>query len=100
MATKSKKNPTGTSFHSHTLVCTPKELKEILGEPTYEQNTGEDKVNLEWVCETEDGEVFTIYDWKEYRTISEDEEIEWHLGGHSGAVTRKAFSELLEKLEG
>ena len=99
MAKKSSLRNQGTSFHGHEIVCTPKDLKQILGEPTYEQNYGKDKVNLEWVCETEDGEVFTIYDWKEYRTISEDEDIQWHLGGHSANVTSKAFFELLRQLE-
>jgi len=98
MAQKTNKEISGTSFHGTSIVCTPKELKNILGEPTYEDNTGEDKVNLEWVCETQNGKVFTIYDWKEYRPIHEDEEIEWHIGGYTGSDTRDAYDELSELL--
>lgn len=98
MITKSELSPLGTSYHSHTVVCTPHELKQILGEPTHDTNTGEDKVNLEWICQTEDGQVFTIYDWKEYHSLNDNEEIEWHIGGKSSKVTRKAQSELIEML--
>lgn len=99
MATKSSKEIGGTSFHGTTLVCTPNELVELLGQPTYDQNTGEDKTNLEWVCETEQGNVFTIYDWKEYRMLEMDEEVVWHLGGFNGNVTRTAHEELVRALK-
>jgi hypothetical protein len=48
--------------------------------------------------ETEDGTVFTVYDWKEYRRLEEDEDIEWHVGGRSGADTEKALNEIDEAL--
>lgn len=70
------------------------ELKEKLGEPQYSENDGTDKVNFEWECETEEGDVFTIYDWKEYREIDETETIHFHIGGMSERVTRVAVSEL------
>jgi hypothetical protein len=98
MAKKTEKSCNGSSFHNTTLSCKAKDLIKILGEPTYEDNTGEDKVNLEWVCETQDGEVFTIYDWKEYRAINSDEEIEWHIGGYKQRITEKAREEILEML--
>lgn len=98
MAKKSKKSPNGTSFHSTTLSCSANDLKRILGEPTYEDNTGEDKVNFEWHCETENGKVFTIYDWKEYRRLKETEEIEWHIGGHDRSTTEQALQELKQLL--
>jgi hypothetical protein len=84
----------GTSFHNDTIRVSVTDLRQILGEPQYEQNDGSDKVNFDWVMETEDGEVFTIYDWKEYRRLSEDEIIEWHIGGASGRVTSAAVNEL------
>lgn len=98
MAKKTNQTPNGTSFHGTVIVCSANELKTVLGEPTYEDNTGEDKVNLEWVCETENGKVFTVYDWKEYRPISEDEEIEWHIGGHNQKDTRDAYDEIVEEI--
>jgi hypothetical protein len=48
--------------------------------------------------ETEDGTIFTVYDWKEYRKLNEDEDIEWHVGGHSGLDTMKALEEIEEAL--
>ena len=89
-----RKDPSGTSFHNHTFQATVSELRQILGEPYSESNDGQDKVNFYWVMETEDDQVFTVYDWKEYRPLSEDEIIEWHIGGHSSLVTMKASREI------
>lgn len=95
MARKTEKHAGGTSFHDTVLKCSVNDLIAILGEPTIEDNTGEDKVNFEWICETEAGDVFTIYDWKEYRRISKEETIEWHIGGMSRQVTDRALTEIL-----
>lgn len=93
------KSANGTSFHNTTFSATVQDLRKILGIPREEQNDGEDKVNFEWVMETDDGEVFTVYDWKEYRKLKEDEEIEWHIGGDSGRITEKALEEIEESLQ-
>ena len=93
------KSATGTSFHDSTVSATVQDLRKILGIPREEQNDGKDKVNFEWVMETDDGEVFTVYDWKEYRKLKEDEEIEWHIGGDSGRITEKALEEIEESLQ-
>ena len=89
-----KKSTGGTSFHDTVVYATVEQLRSVLGEPACEQNDGEDKVNFEWEMETEDGAVFTVYDWKEYRTLGEDEEIEWHIGGHRSIDTQKAADEI------
>ena len=88
-----------TSFHNHTFTATVADLRRVLGQPKFESNDGEDKVNFDWTMETEDGGVFTVYDWKEYRPLMEDEDIEWHIGGRSGLTTGKALSEITEALE-
>ena len=84
----------GTSFHRHTFRASKAHLVEAIGEPDWVDETPEDKVQNEWCCETEDGSVFTIYDWKEYRIYGDDEIIEWHIGGHSGKVTEQAQLEI------
>jgi hypothetical protein len=87
----------GTSFHRHTFRASKAWIVETIGEPEWTERAYQninDKVQNEWICETEDGDVFTIYDWKEYRTYSDDEMIEWHIGGHSGGVTRQAQEEI------
>jgi hypothetical protein len=88
----------GTSFHDHTFIATVSDLRHVLGAPDFESNDGEDKNNFDWIMETEDGEVFTVYDWKEYRPLPEDEVIEWHIGGRSGLITEKALLEIREAL--
>ena len=88
----------GTSFHNTTIKCSVATLKKVLGEPEYDGNDGQDKVNFEWEMETNDGDVFTVYDWKEYRSINEDEVIEWHIGGHTKAATEKAKYEIREAI--
>jgi hypothetical protein len=93
------KSADGTSFHDHTFSATVGDLRKALGEPYCEQNDGEDKVNFEWIMETEDGTVFTVYDWKEYRQLDENEDIEWHIGGRSGLTTGKALSEITKALD-
>jgi hypothetical protein len=73
----------GTSFHDITITTTVNELIKVIGEPHYSGNDGEDKVNFEWECETENGDVVTIYDWKYNRSINKDEVVKFHLGGHN-----------------
>jgi hypothetical protein len=95
---KTTRSTNGTSFHDNTITASVRELEEILGAPTFMCNDGADKVNFEWEMETEDGEVFTVYDWKEYRYIAEAETIEWHIGGKSRSETEAALSEILAGL--
>lgn len=92
------KSTGGTSFHGTVVRASVNELTKVLGEPAYSQNDGEDKVNFEWEMETKSGDVFTVYDWKEYRSISKDEVIEWHIGGFSKSTTEAAYTEIYEAL--
>ncbi len=87
-----------TSFHGSVIKCTVSDLRSILGEPRYQGNDGTDKVNFDWVMETESGDVFSVYDWKEYRPLGENEVIEWHVGGRSGEVTNQAVNEMADGL--
>ena len=89
----------GTSFHGDTVYTTVNELIKVCGEPVCDNNDGQDKVNFEWHMETSKGDVFTIYDWKEYRSLDLDEPIEFHIGGHSGSDTKQAYLELLNELQ-
>ena len=98
MTKLTSKSVSGTSFYDTTIKTTLSKLIKVLGEPQCFQNDGEDKTNVDFECETESGDVFTIYDWKEYRPIEMDETIEFHIGGHSSSVTRQAKSELLNLL--
>ena len=88
------KSASGTSFHNDTIKASVSDLRKILGVPEFSNNDGRDKVNFEWVMETEQGEVFTVYDWKEYRRLTENEIVEWHVGSKNGIVTAKAVNEM------
>ena len=95
---KTEKSANGTSFHDVTIKTTVNELTRVLGEPSYTGDFSEDKVTVEWICERENGDVITIYDWKEYRSLGKDEKIEFHLGGHSQLITFNGKEDLVELL--
>lgn len=95
MAKLSNRSSNGTSFHDTVIRTTVNKLSNALGEAQCIDNSGDDKVNFEWDCETEDGDVFTIYDWKEYRPIGLNEMVEFHIGGETKSITEQAKRELL-----
>jgi hypothetical protein len=49
---------------------------------------------MEWVCESREGFVFTIYDWKEYEPLNEEYNYGFHIGGFSEEETKKAKAEI------
>jgi len=95
---KTEKSANGTSFHNTTITTSINELTRVLGEPSYTGDFSEDKVTVEWICERENGDIVTIYDWKEYRWIDKNEKIEFHLGGHSQLITFNGKEDLVELL--
>tara|TARA_R100001377_G_C3121514_1_gene86078 strand:- start:81 stop:371 length:291 start_codon:yes stop_codon:yes gene_type:complete len=93
---KRSNNTSGTSFYGVTLTVTPQKLIDVLGEPDFFDNDGQDKVNMEYNLETEDGIAFTIYDWKEYRSLQMDQKVKFHIGGFSYTQCIEAKEELME----
>lgn len=67
------------------------DMINTFGDPTYSpEDSGDGKVNFEWVFENENGEAFTIYDWKcpeDYTKfiLGRPDEIQFHVGGKSFA---------------
>ena len=98
MAKKTYKDTDGTSFHGTTIRASVEQLTNAFGDPTMDSNWGEDKVNFEWEMETEEGEVFTIYDWKEGRPLRLDEYVVWHIGAKDKSTSNTAEDEILKKL--
>lgn len=84
----------GTSFHGVTIRTSINTLIKVLGDPICFDNTGEDKVNVEWNCISEECFTITIYDWKEYRILDQDEIVSFHIGGFSYYETQSAKNEL------
>jgi hypothetical protein len=108
------KSISGTSYHGTSINCTPNQLITIFERllkfrpemgieeetPTYDfPNTGEDKINIEFVFETSEGYVFTVYDWKEYTPLQKDKHYDFNIGGQSSSVTEMALKELTEELK-
>ena len=98
MAKKTYQSTDFTSFHGVTIRASVEQLTKAFGDPSMEYNTGEDKVNFEWEMETDEGEVFTIYDWKYYRPLRSDEIVTWNIGSKSKSVSWDAEREILKKL--
>jgi hypothetical protein len=99
MAKKTYQNTDGTSFQGVVIRATVNQLISAFGDPSMEYNTGEDKVNFEWEMETNEGEVFTIYDWKEGRPLERDQFVTWHIGAKSKSVSNVAEREVLKALK-
>ena len=84
----------GTSFKGY-VNATYDQLVDALGYPTIEDESGDGKVQVEWVCEFE-GEIFTIYDWKTFdRQYTEHVLDRFHVGGKTSAFD---FIDSLERI--
>ena len=98
MIKKTNKSLDCTSFHGATISATLADLQIILGAPNH-MSDHHDKVQNEWEMELEDGTVFSVYDWKEYRRYTDKELIEWHIGGMDQKDTFVAQDTLVEALD-
>jgi hypothetical protein len=87
-------DPTGTSFHGVYLKCSMRKLVAALGEPIEEFSS---KINYEWRGTTDDGHIFTVYDWKQPRP-KKDRVTEWNIGGKTKEATEKAKEEIVRKI--
>ena len=69
-----------------------------LGEPTFDDPSGDDKVQVEWVVKF-NGKIFTIYDWKTYdREFTEHSLTKFNVG--SKDVSGLEVSEFIEFVKG
>lgn len=98
MKFRTTKTSDGTSYHGSVIWASVSELKAVLGTPDSADNDGRDKINFDWTCQNATGDVFTVYDWKYYRPLDENETICFHVGGHSKSSTDRAATEVQEEL--
>ena len=74
----------GTSLLGE-IVCDYNKLKKLFGKP---HSSDEYKVDAEWDIEFENGEVATIYNWKNGKNyngkngLATSKITDWHIGGH------------------
>jgi hypothetical protein len=94
MIRKTDKSANGTSFHDITIKTSLGRLRQAFGVPEFENNDGSDKTNIDYVLETSDGDVFTVYDWKFYRPIKEDEILNFHIGARTAQIAFQAKREM------
>ena len=98
MAKHTKQSASGTSFHGVEFSATPQQLINLFPNSYYGNNDGSDKVNFDFTLETQNGDVFTIYDWKEYRSLKMNELIHWHICGYDEQTCLQGKAEVLELL--
>lgn len=74
----------GTHLQAY-VPTTRAKIESVFGAPTVENDDPSDKVTTEWVIRFDDGTIATIYDWKRYEegAPAMNEQIVWHIGGHS-----------------
>jgi len=74
----------GTSLKGYTA-ATYKQLVAVLGEPTFNTPSGDDKTQVEWVVKFRN-KYYTAYDWKIYdREYTLNELSVFHVGGKEDA---------------
>lgn len=75
----------GSSLKGYTK-ATYKRLVEVLGPPTFNEASSDDKTQVEWVVKFKNN-YFTIYDWKTYdREYTMNELQIFHVGGKTDAL--------------
>lgn len=73
------------------------QIAAALGDPLrLNEAQGDGKIRIQWVIKFDDGQVATIYDWKEYNRESEDV-TDWHIGGRSFEVVQRVCDILQHK---
>ena len=104
MIRASIESTSGTSYYGDNIVATANEIEAIVGAlPEYDY----DKSQRTWCAEfsylDEDGDVcwttFTIYDWKEFRTIGDDDVIDYHIGAFNRTESNKALESFKEEFK-
>ncbi|NBW41238.1 hypothetical protein EBR25_09580 [bacterium] len=89
---------TGTCLQGY-ISCGYKDIVRIFGKPC----TGDGyKVDAEWVIRFSDGEIATIYNWKNginycgHDGLDVEDIRSWNIGGHSKAAVRRVTALLSE----
>jgi len=84
----------GTSLKGYITGYTYSQLVEVMGEPTFSTESGDGKIQKEWVIR-DGNDVFTIYDWKTYDVEYTTTQLtRWNIGGKVSAAN---FIEKIEK---
>jgi hypothetical protein len=83
----------GSSLKGY-INLTYNQLVQILGEPTFPEESGDGKVQVEWIVKYQD-ELFTVYDWKTYdRNYTKNKLDRFNIGGKTSS---SYFEDYLER---
>ena len=94
-----------SSFHGVTISTTPNKLMKLANKLSirfHDINDGQDKVNYDFDFSTDDesgNTYFTVYDWKEYRVLDDNEVVSFHIGGADTQSCLVGKEQLLMDLE-
>jgi hypothetical protein len=92
-------NYTSTSFHDVTIKTTPNKLIALARklDACYGSfNDGLEKTNFDFAFEIEGVGMFTVYDYKEYKSLELDATYVFHIGARDWDVSYKGKQALLE----
>jgi len=90
----------GISLKGYITGYTYSQIVEVIGEATFPTESGDGKVQKEWVIR-DGNDVFTIYDWKTYDVEYTTTQLTcWNVGGriYAGDFIEKIEKKLEEKL--
>ena len=95
MAKISNKSNSGTDFADKTFKSAISKLTQTFGEPQYNTNSNFAwDMFFCWTCETEAGDIFTIYDWKEENKPEKFDVISFRIGAKNKRIGKIAIYEL------
>jgi len=83
---KTDPNASGTSLSNY-VEASYAQLVSLFGAPSYNETSADDKVDVEWVLANEEGQVVTIYNWKDYdggHRARSSLSYRWHIGSRGG----------------
>jgi len=86
-----------SSFHGDRITTTAGELKDVCY-MFLDSNDGSGKTNFDFKFLLPNGNECWVYDWKEYRTISEHECIDFHIGADTASDSTLAYEYIYELL--
>jgi len=90
----------GTSLKDRLNGWSYKQLVQAFGDPTFPETNGDGKINKEWVFERNDGEIFTVYDWKTGDSnVTTNFNTTWNIGSkvYAGEFVTEMITQLKKK---
>jgi hypothetical protein len=85
-------------FTNHRVLASVNQLIAVCGEPSHRGKV-EEEVQFGWDMQTEEGDFFAVFDWKENREFPEDEILIWNIASQNAYASAIGQEEVLEALD-